>query len=228
MTFTSPPEIMTAVTDLFDAIAAIVFLIILSRDNSARAKLWKAMMLSLAVSGAMGLFVHSIEWNESVENAVWILLPLPMCIAVSAFFARAITELNTRYLKKSVIFASVLCALSYASMLALYFSGAEFLVVFTLYAAVCVLAAGVIFIIAFFKTKQNALWFYIIGVFIEIPGGIVQAKRDLYFTFIVKMDFNSLFHLILLASIIFFTVGYVVQKKSAVELKQKSNVAKTV
>lgn len=228
MTFTSPPELMTALTDLLDAAAACVFFVLLLRDKTNKAKMWKAMMVSLAVSGAMGLFVHLIEWNDSVENVVWILLPLPMCIAVSAFFARAMTELNPAFMKKSVIFASVLCAISYAAMLILYFSGAEFLVVFTLYAAAFVFASGVIFTVTFIKTKQKYLLFYIIGVFIEIPGGIVQAKRDLYFTFIVKMDFNSLFHLILLASIILFTVGYVIQKKAELKTAHNSIVGEKV
>lgn len=54
---------------------------------------------------------------------------------------------------------------------------------------------------------------YLLGILVEVPGGIVQAKRNLYFTFIWKMDFNTVYHLILLTTIILFMAGYLHSRK---------------
>ena len=214
MEFTSPPELITSITDLIDSMAAAVFLALLAKDKSKKATLWKVMMWSLLISGMMGFFVHLIDWSENVENITWILLPLPMCIAVSAFFALSVVEVCANAIKTAVIFSSAMCSVSYAAMVVLFLAEANFLVIFTIFAALFVFAAGIIFGVVFAKTKRKYLLFYMIGVVIEIPGGIVQAKRDLYFKFIVEMDFNSVFHLLLLLSIVLFTVGYLAQRKT--------------
>ena len=59
MHFTVPPEMFTSITDLIDAIAAVAFLIVLRRDKSTVARLWKVVMLSLAIGGIMGFTVQS-------------------------------------------------------------------------------------------------------------------------------------------------------------------------
>ena len=61
MHFTVPPEMFTSITDLIDAIAAVAFLIVLRRDKSTVARLWKVVMLSLAIGGIMGFTVHLLE-----------------------------------------------------------------------------------------------------------------------------------------------------------------------
>ena len=83
--FTTPPEIFTSVSDLFCAIAATVFFFILLRDKSTVARLWKVVMCSLAVSSYIGFTVHLMDWNESFEQVVWVILPVFMCIACSMF-----------------------------------------------------------------------------------------------------------------------------------------------
>lgn len=204
----------TSITDLIDAIAAVAFLIVLRRDKSTVARwLWKVVMLSLAIGGIMGFTVHLLEWDKAVEDVVWVILPLPMCIACSMFSVVSIADVFPRKTKPTLIFFSSLCGLSYAGLIALFFAGKKFLVIYTFYAVVCVLFSAAMFGYSFVKTKRKSYMLYLLGILVEVPGGIVQAKRNLYFTFIWKMDFNTVYHLILLTTIILFMAGYLHSRK---------------
>lgn len=203
----------TSITDLIDAIAAVAFLIVLRRDKSTVARLWKVVMLSLAIGGIMGFTVHLLEWGKAVEDVVWVILPLPMCIACSMFSVVSIADVFPRKTKPTLIFFSSLCGLSYAGLIALFFAGKKFLVIYTFYAVVCVLFSAAMFGYSFVKTKRKSYMLYLLGILVEVPGGIVQAKRNLYFTFIWKMDFNTVYHLILLTTIILFMAGYLHSRK---------------
>lgn len=213
MHFTVPPEIFTSITDLIDAIAAVAFLIVLRRDKSTVARLWKVVMLSLAIGGIMGFTVHLLEWDKAVEDVIWVILPLPMCIACSMFSVVSIADVFPRKTKPTLIFFSSLCGLSYAGLITLFFAGKKFLVIYTFYAVVCVLFSAAMFGYSFVKTKRKSYMLYLLGILVEVPGGIVQAKRNLYFTFIWKMDFNTVYHLILLTTIILFMAGYLHSRK---------------
>lgn len=213
MHFTVPPEIFTSITDLIDAIAAVAFLIVLRRDKSTVARLWKVVMLSLAIGGIIGFTVHLLEWDKAVEDVIWVILPLPMCIACSMFSVVSIADVFPRKTKPTLIFFSSLCGLSYAGLIALFFAGKKFLVIYTFYAVVCVLFSAAMFGYSFVKTKRKSYMLYLLGILVEVPGGIVQAKRNLYFTFIWKMDFNTVYHLILLTTIILFMAGYLHSRK---------------
>lgn len=213
MHFTVPPEMFTSITDLIDAIAAVAFLIVLRRDESTVARLWKVVMLSLAIGGIMGFTMHLLEWDKAVEDVVWVILPLPMCIACSMFSVVSIADVFPRKTKPTLIFFSSLCGLSYAGLIALFFAGKKFLVIYTFYAVVCVLFSAAMFGYSFVKTKRKSYMLYLLGILVEVPGGIVQAKRNLYFTFIWKMDFNTVYHLILLTTIILFMAGYLHSRK---------------
>lgn len=210
---TVPPEIFTSITDLIDAIAAVAFLIVLRRDKSTVARLWKVVMLSLAIGGIIGFTVHLLEWDKAVEDVIWVILPLPMCIACSMFSVVSVADVFPRKTKPTLIFFSSLCGLSYAGLIALFFSGKKFLVIYTFYAVVCVLFSAAMFGYSFVKTKRKSYMLYLLGILVEVPGGIVQAKRNLYFTFIWKMDFNTVYHLILLTTIILFMAGYLHSRK---------------
>lgn len=213
MHFTVPPEMFTSITDLIDAIAAVAFLIVLKRDKSTVARLWKVVMLSLAIGGIMGFTVHLLEWDKAVEDVIWVILPLPMCIACSMFSVVSIADVFPRKTKPTLIFFSSLCVLSYAGLIALFFAGKKFLVIYTFYAVVCVLFSAAMFGYSFVKTRRKSYMLYLLGILVEVPGGIVQAKRNLYFTFIWKMDFNTVYHLILLTTIILFMAGYLHSRK---------------
>ena len=213
MPFTVPPEIFTSITDLIDAIAAVAFLIVLRRDKNTVARLWKVVMLSLAIGGIMGFTVHLLEWDKAVEDVIWVILPLPMCIACSMFSVVSVADVFPRKTKPTLIFFSSLCGLSYAGLIALFFAGKKFLVIYTFYAVICVLFSAAMFGYSFVKTKRKSYLLYLLGILVEVPGGIVQAKRDLYFTFIWKMDFNTVYHLILLTTIILLMAGYLHSRK---------------
>lgn len=213
MHFTVPPEIFTSITDLIDAISAVAFLIVLRRDKSTVARLWKVVMLSLAIGGIIGFTVHLLEWDKAVEDVIWEILPLPMCIACSMFSVVSVADVFPRKTKPTLIFFSSLCGLSYAGLIALFFAGKKFLVIYTFYAVVCVLFSAAMFGYSFVKTKRKSYMLYLLGILVEVPGGIVQAKRNLYFTFIWKMDFNTVYHLILLTTIILFMAGYLHSRK---------------
>lgn len=213
MRFTVPPEIFTSITDLFDAIAAVAFLIVLRRDRDTVARLWKTVMLSLATGGFMGFIVHLLEWNESIENIIWVILPLPMCIACSMFSVVSVADVFPRMTKPTLISFSSLCGIFYAGLAALFFAGKKFLVIYTFYAVICVLFSAAMFGYSFAKTKRRSYLLYLLGILFEVPGGVVQAKRDLYFTFIWKMDFNVVYHLVLLITIILLMAGYILSRK---------------
>ena len=170
-------------------------------------------MLSLAIGGIIGFTVHLLEWDKAVEDVIWVILPLPMCIACSMFSVVSIADVFPRKTKPTLIFFFSLCVLSYAGLIALFFAGKKFLVIYTFFAVVCVLFSAAMFGYSFVKTKRKSYMLYLLGILVEVPGGIVQAKRNLYFTFIWKMDFNTVYHLILLTTIILFMAGYLHSRK---------------
>lgn len=215
MTFTAPPEIFTSISDLFCAIAATVFFFILLRDKGTVARLWKVVMCSLAISSYIGFAVHLLDWNESFEQVVWVILPVFMCIACSMFSVVSVSDAFPGHTKTALIAFSSMCVLSYAGLLALYFAyrGSKFLVVYTFYAIICILFSAAMFGYSFIKTKKKSYLLYLLGILCEVPGGIVQAKRDLYFTLIWKMDYNTVYHMVLLTTIIFFMAGYLQSRK---------------
>lgn len=215
MAFTTPPEIFTSLSDLLCAVAATAFFFVLLRDKSTVARLWKVVMCSLAVSSCIGFTVHLLDWDEAFERIVWVILPVFMCIACSMFSVAAVSDASPRHTKTALVVFSSMCALSYAGLLALYFAygGSKFLVVYTFYAIVCVLFSAAVFGYSFIKTKRKSYLLYLLGILAEVPGGIVQAKRDLYFTLIWKMDYNTVYHMILLTTIILFMAGYLQSRK---------------
>ena len=140
------------------------------------------------------------------------LLPRSAC---SMFSVVSVSDVFPKHTKTVLIVFSSMCALSYAGLLALYFAyrGSKFLVVYTFYAIVCILFSAAMFGYSFIKTKRKSYLLYLLGILCEVPGGIVQAKRDLYFTLIWKMDYNTVYHMILLTTIILFMAGYLQSRK---------------
>lgn len=223
MTFTSQPELMTGITDLLDALAALAFLFLILRCGTKKSQPWKLLMISLAISGILGFFVHTFEHGDRFDSAVWRVLSLFMCATVSLFAACAAVELWERFSKRIYIVCSAAAVVAYAAMMTASFFTERYLLIYTVFAALCLVFSLYIFAYEMIRKRAYHFLFYITGILIQIPGGIIQAQRKMIFKVIFTFDFNGFYHLILLVSIILLYAGFAIDRKYNINTETNQN-----
>lgn len=215
---------MTGLTDLFNFVLALV-LAVMMRGYSRRSRVWRWLMISISASGAAGAFYHVIRHTEDEKKIIWLFVSLAMIASPVLFFICAMSEANEKYEKPAAIWSSVGGAAIFAAMTAAHFINDRSLTVFTIGAVVTVLSALGIFIALYIKRRSSFLLLYIIGIVIQIPGGIMQATRTLRFTLVFDWDYNSIYHLILSATAILLFIGVTMSEKKEKSAEINANNA---
>lgn len=216
--FTSPPELFTGLTDLLTSALAFAFFFAAGRADSYEKKLWRMICTALGLSGISGFAAHSFVISEKAKDILWYFVPLFMCFTVTLFFMLSYTLFSPGVNRKRLLTAGILSSLvSYAVIITLSFFYEKYLLVFTLYAALCLLPSIGLFIYLAVKKKAAYYLFFIAGLCIQAPGGIIQAQRKLI---IGGFDFNSIYHLITCVSLTLLFIGFLshlrAQKKSLI------------
>lgn len=210
--FTAPPELIGALTDLADAIAAVIFIALIGKKSGVRVKLWKILMLSLAASGLLGFFVHGFAFVAPAKNYVWVVLSLLLCVTVSLFLLCALCALcGTEKIKKYALYVGIAGGAVYAAMMiaSVFYKG--YLMIFIVYAIICLVSALAVFVYLYFKTKSPAYALYSLAMIIQIPGGVVQTRRDLVLWNF--LDYNGIYHILLLISVVLLYFGFAKEGK---------------
>lgn len=214
MTFNSSFELITGLTDLFNFVLALVLTLCMT-GLPRRTRVWKWLMISISASGAAGAFYHVIHHTDDEKKIIWLVVLLTMIASPVLFFVCAMSEANEKYEKPTAIWASVGGAALFAAATAAHFINDGSLTVFTICAVVTVLSALGIFIALYVRRREKHLLLYIIGIVIQIPGGIIQATKTLRFTLILDWDYNSIYHLILSVTAVLLFIGVKMCGKSA-------------
>jgi outer membrane protein assembly factor BamB len=210
MEWTTAPEMTTAVTNLVIAAAAAVLFFLVRKlrgEDKARAALWQTIFAILCVVGVYGFFVHAIVMDTPTLNKAWMPLSLIMGFMVAAFTITAFYEtLGRRALKKAIIINIILAVVFFLAMLLLSKFIAGYFVVFIAYSAINFVLCVVLYAVT--ARKRRHTLYYIAGILLMMTGSVLQAMRTISFTLIWQFDYNTVYHLFLLASLFFFYAGY--------------------
>lgn len=210
--FTSPPQITTAVTDLFISMAAAYFIIrmkSIDEQRKNRRAIWKAFMGTMLVSGAGGFFIHGFNISDHAVAVLWFPLAFVMFATASMFAMAVFYELIGDGKLKKLCFILVISNISgYIAMLASSLYTSKFLVVFGVYTGILMIMCLYILFFNIVKRKKYYCYYFVTGAVFQILGGIIEAFRTARFTFIWEFDFNSIYHFATIASIMCFFIMY--------------------
>jgi outer membrane protein assembly factor BamB len=210
MEWTTAPEMTTAVTNIVIAVSAAVLFFMIRRlkgEDRVRSALWQIIFALLCAVGIYGFFVHAIVMDTPTLNAAWMPLSFIMGLMVASFTITAFYEtLGRSSLKKAVIINVILAVVFFLAMLLLSKFIAGYFVVFIAYSAVNFILCVVLYAVTARKRKHTV--YYIIGILLMMAGSALQAMRTITFTLIWQFDYNTVYHLFLLAALFFFYTGY--------------------
>ena len=206
--FTAPPELLTGLTDFLNCVISLAFCLWLRRFSSPAARPWRLAIGTLTVSNLIGGIVHTVAFPEIVDTVVWFVLTLILCAAVAMFCVCAAQERRDDLRGPAYRVFSILGAVFYAAIMISSFFYEDYIKIYVAYAAIFLIWAMVSFIHTAIKQKRYGLLLYAVGLFVQFPGGIVQAKRTLHFTLIWEIDYNTVYHFCLTVTMIILWIAY--------------------
>lgn len=211
---TRPPELITALTNLLNTLVALCFLLPRLRGLRTRPqgqRLWWWMVCALAGSSLVGTVVHLVRWSYGARMALWALLGPMMCLSSGLMLLCAAAEEGEERLRRARrpvrrgTLALCACAVGAALL-------GKPLAPTIIAAAVSLIYAGWVF---FRRARSDrACRLFAAGVAVNVPGGLCAMLRTLRFRLIWEMDYNSLFHLAMLAGLLLFWRGCVLRERA--------------
>lgn len=215
--FTQPPELMTGITDIINFFVSGIFLVYLLTHRKKYSTPWIITMALLTFSNIAGGIVHTLDFPALTDRIIWVFLSLILCMTSSMFVVCAEQEKKVPHLKRTYIIFTCLGFAGFAAMMVTSLFYDRYILVYVAYCAVVLIYALVLFTITAIKRRRADLIPYIAGLVIQIPGGIIQAQRKLYFTVIWQFDFNSAYHSILTLTMVLIIIGYIINAKKIKE-----------
>ena len=210
MEWTVDLEMTTAVTNLVIAAAAVMLFLRIRQkpcDDRVRKTLWLVTFALLCLSGVYGFFVHGIKMDTRTLNAAWMPLSFLMGIMVASFTTTALYEtFGKRVLKKAVIINLILAILFFLVMLFLSKFIAGYFIVFIAYSALNFVFCLILYLATARKRKHTLL--YAVAILLIMTGSVLQAMRTIHFQVVWQFDYNTVYHLFLLAALFFLYAGY--------------------
>jgi hypothetical protein len=112
-------------------------------------------------------------------------------------------------LKRNIRIMSVLGVLFYALYLviAVFHIIAGYFIVFIGYSAIIMLSALVAYIVMAVHRKNKSLYMFVAAIVVAILANLVQASGAVSFTAVWKFDSNSVYHFIMMVSVLLFYRG---------------------
>lgn len=200
MLIDSATEQTTAATDLIIAVLAVVASIYLRHTGPGglRGRLWRGVLLLLAVAALLGAIGHGLVLRTAVYNSVWLLAYLALALVVAAFLLATIRDLagdRTARRALPVLLVIALAFFGYAML------DPENFLPFILYevATMTLSLAGFVWITMRGELPGTPWITAAIGV--NILAAAIQAEGSAGFTLIWSFDHNGVFHLVQIVAI---------------------------
>ncbi|MBQ0009792.1 MAG: hypothetical protein KBS76_01660 [Ruminococcus sp.] len=215
MTFSLPPELITGLTDLLNTVFSLAFWLWLFRFPREKTKTWQFLMAVLTASNLIGGTVHTLDLPQKADNAVWVFLYPLMCLTVYLFAECASEEFGlisktAKWIRGGIVIGAILLleVLFFISISQNFEHGDYAIYTYAGYAAACLIYALILFTVSAIRDKRYYLLWHVAGLAIQIPGGVVQAKRTLHFSlFGIPMDYNTFYHALLAVTLLFLVFG---------------------
>ncbi|MBP7735620.1 MAG: hypothetical protein KA369_06560 [Spirochaetes bacterium] len=217
MQLTTPPEMTTAVTDFILGCLALGLLArirALKGLDRLKAGAWSWVFGLFCLASLYGSVVHAVAMPAETRDLLWMPLSFILGMMVSVFVIALIVEWKgTAVLKRAAAVMISLGLIFFAVMMALSKVITGYFIVFIGYSG---LAMAVSFCICLYLALQRHDGAYALmaaGVAAIIIASVVQAMRTFHVTVIWEFDYNSAYHLILMAAVVLIYTGI---RKSAV------------
>lgn len=211
--FTSPPELYTALTDLLAVPFAVFFAVkcalLFKKSEKPGTALWCALFIFISVSSALGFVVHFFVFpNDNIKQYLWIPLSLLLCATATTLSAEAVTEFSGgKHTGKIIAVFSVLLFAGFVGMMIGKAAGIKYILVFVFYAIAVVLTGLAFYIIIFVKRKSRHILFYFAGCALQAVGAVFQVTRSVVIDIGTLIDYNSIYHILMIISLFPFYVG---------------------
>lgn len=214
--FTTDPEMTTALTDVLIAIVSLFGYysskkIIANRNEKLS---WKLFYIFLVFAGLFGFTIHGIKLDAFVIDILWKTLSFIFCIVVTLLLFASVFKLNSKKIKKKYfIIFSFISLLIYIFMFIMASLGYDFLKLYIFYVGFCLLLIVMIYIYLYFKRKEKNMIYFIIAILLQLIGGLILLGQSTVIKVIWLFDFNSIYHIFLVFTLLLFIYGNKIVKK---------------
>ncbi|MBR4635055.1 MAG: hypothetical protein IKO51_01655 [Clostridia bacterium] len=205
---TSPPESVTAYTNLIDAIVCpvLILLIAVFGRTDTRFVLWTVSYSLLFIVSLMGYYVHGFRMSDEKKKKLWVVLYAVMAVLVVSFVAAIYSEIfGSAGLKTAVIVLGGFAALFLIVRLILQNRISYGFTVFIAYCALNMLAI-IVLLIAHVGACPRLGWF-LAAIFVLVAGTVCQTFKSIRFKCIWLFDHNGVYHLSVLAFMLLAFAG---------------------
>lgn len=198
----------TAVTDLINALILLPMLLHMNRflpQDHPESRLWKRLMGMIALSSLLGFVLHIHAWARVPLVCIWAVLYITLLDTVHAFLSLAIHALTggDRPQKKGRLFLRAVELISWCVLVLFLLLGRNPIRLFILLAIGFALPA--LYVYARLARRGHRGARILLAAFLpQIPGLVLQLMRRGELALLWRFDFNGLYHLCVLVSIVIF------------------------
>ena len=196
---TSGSELITGLTNLIIMFATLVILFRFRKLKIDKKKIWYIFYISVIVDSLLGFIIHSFLWNSEIVNILWIILSFIFCITLNSLL---FTVIKSSSVSKLLIVSIIM----YLIFIVETILGIDFLLTFILIALFYILYILWFYIHRYIKTCTKKDIFYIIGIVLQIIGGLFLLFK-IKVNIIVPFDKNGIYHMFMILTIIFMYLG---------------------
>ncbi len=214
---TAPPEMTTAITDGLFGILAFFLAYRLKDAVSLRTRIWKYVFAGIGLTGILGVPAHAFYQiaglnppNLQAQTYYWAFLGFSLFLMASLLAVAVLYDISGESsLKKNIRIMSALGLFFYLIYLvvAVFQIIAGYFIVFIGYSAIIMISALAAYIVMAFRRRDNSMFILSAAILTAIVGNLVQASGAVSFTVFWKFDSNSVYHFIMMASLLLFYRG---------------------
>lgn len=198
----------TAVTDLINALAVLPMIYSLRRKLPSSAdstRHWLRLMVSVSLASMLGFILHAFQWGNTGWIVCWAVLYIALFECLNTFlcvgwntYTRALCPTRTQSL-----WLRLGALAMYILLMSLLLTGKNPIRLFLVYGILIAIPAFCFYAKLALKGHKGAR-ILLLAFLPQLPGIFIQLRRHLSFTFLFPFDFNSIYHILLLGSILFF------------------------
>lgn len=208
------PEMTTAITDGLFGLVAFFLAYRLNAAETLRTKIWKYVLGGIGLSAVLGVPAHAFYQiaglnppNLLAQTYYWVFLGFFLFLMASLIAVAVLYDVfGEKALKRNITIMTVLGLIFYVlyCVIAIFQLIASYFIVFVVYSALIMLCALVAYVVMAVKRKKNSLLLFAAAIIVAIIANLVQASGAVSFTIIWTFDSNSVYHFIMMASVILF------------------------
>ncbi len=193
----------TAITDLINGLVLVPMIVSLwgKRADHPLRQRWLHALGALSLACFLGFILHSVPMSRPAFLLCWAALYITFLAALNTFLClgyHTYTQHPTPFRWLRLVHLAM-----YLLLISLLLAGKNPIVLFVIYSALLAIPAF------FFYGKlawagHKGARILLTTVLLQIPGIYIQVRRQLEFTLFWTFDYNSVYHILLLANLVVF------------------------